>query len=74
MEIIHKDTNKFTLPDNTKAKAVKTKKLIKPDYYRDLSEQIKAVQKAIANERGENHRFRQELRSCFKVFNGELMK
>ena len=51
MEIIHKDTNKFTLPDNTKAK---TKKLIKPDYYRDLSEQIKAVQKAIANERGEN--------------------
>ena len=58
MEIIHKDTNKFSLPDNTKAK---TKKLIEPEYFRDLSEQIKAVQKAIANERGENLRFRQEL-------------
>jgi hypothetical protein len=35
-------------------------------YHVDLSEQIKALQKAIANERGENHRFREEIRSLFR--------
>jgi hypothetical protein len=30
-------------------------------YYVDLSEQIKSLQKALANERGENCRFREEV-------------
>jgi hypothetical protein len=58
MEHIHQDINKTTL-EGREARAAKANKINRLDYY-DL-EQIKSLQKALAHERGENFKFRQEV-------------
>ena len=59
MEEIHQEINKTTL-EGRKARATKVNKISRLNYY-DLEEQIKSLQKVLANERGENFRFRQEV-------------
>jgi hypothetical protein len=70
MEHIHQDINKITLPlEDRRARAVKASRIRRLDSYEldELEKQIKALQRAFALERGENHRFREEMRALLRL-------
>jgi hypothetical protein len=48
-----------------KARAGKRNKVNRLNHY-DIAEQIKSLQRAFAQERGENHRFREEVRGILQ--------
>ena len=59
---VEKDIDKNYSFKDGKARAVKRNKVNRLNRY-DLAEQIKSLQRAFALERGENYRFRKEVRT-----------
>ena len=60
-----KDIDKDYSFEDRKARAVKRNKVNRLNRY-DLAEQIKSLQRAFALERGENYRFREEVRALLR--------
>jgi hypothetical protein len=67
MEDIHQDINKITLElEDRRSRAAKASKIRRLDSY-ELEEQINALQRAFALERGENQKFREEIRALLRL-------
>jgi hypothetical protein len=66
VEIVKGIDKDFQFQDK-RARAVKRKKVNGLNRY-DLSEEIKSLQRAFAQERGENCHFREEVRSLLRTF------
>lgn len=64
VEIVKEIDKDYSFKDG-KARAVKRSKVNRSNRY-DLAEQIKSLQRAFAQERGENHRFREEVREILR--------
>jgi hypothetical protein len=69
MEHIHQDINKTTLGlEDKRSRAARASRIRRLDSYEldELEKQIKALQRAIALERGENYKFREEIRALLR--------
>jgi hypothetical protein len=65
MDHIDEAINKISHPSR-RARAVKASKISRLDSS-EIKEQINALQRAFALERGENHKFREEIRALFRL-------
>jgi hypothetical protein len=64
VEVVKEIDKDYSFKDG-KARAVKRNKVNRLNRY-DLAEQIKSLQRAFALERGENHKFREEVRALLR--------
>ena len=64
VEVVKEIDKVYSFKDG-KARAVKRNKVNGLNRY-DLAEQIKSLQRAFAHERGENHKFREEVRALLR--------